>query len=80
MSGFDDTDPHQDRLFDFTFEKHQEDEIQPLLTDAKKRDKLLKAKDSLRDKFGEDAVSFGYEIKTYGQTTGTGAKNPTDYK
>ena len=80
MSGFEESAEKQGKLFDFNDDQTPEEEIQPLLPDAEKRAKLLQAKDRLRDKFGEDAVRFGHEIQTYGLTTGTGAKNPTDYK
>lgn len=42
--------------------------------------RLISATDRIRDRFGERAVNYGRESATLGFTTGTGAKNPEDYK
>lgn len=47
---------------------------------AKKAEALLAANDAIAKRFGEDAVRFGHEIRSYGSTTGSSAKNPEDYK
>lgn len=54
----------------------------PEETPARKKDlsKLAKATDIIRDRFGESAVSFGAEQRTRSNLTGTGSKNPEDYK
>lgn len=52
----------------------------PLLSNARKNAGLLEANDRIAQRFGEGAVRFGHEIKTYGQTTGTAPKNPEDYR
>lgn len=48
--------------------------------DAKKAEALLAANDAIAQRFGEDAVRFGHELRSYGNTTGSSAKNPADYK
>lgn len=48
--------------------------------DARKTDELLCATDRVRDRFGEDALLYGKEIRTRGNTTGSSSKNPADYK
>ena len=34
----------------------------------------------IAQRFGENAVRFGHELRTYRETTGSTAKNPEDYK
>ena len=46
--------------------------------DAKRS--LIEATDRIREKFGDHAVSFGRELRTNANTTGSSAKNPEDYK
>lgn len=79
MSGFDEESYRQEQLFET-----EEDQIaiqeDPLIKSEKKREDLLHAADRVRDKFGEQAVQFGHEIKTAQRTTGSGSKNPADYK
>ena len=48
--------------------------------DDAQRAKLIAATDALKDKFGEGAVRFGHELRNEGNTTGSGSKNPADYK
>ena len=50
------------------------------IADEERRRGLLRATDLVRDRFGEGAVSFGRELRNKGNTTGTSAKNPADYK
>lgn len=51
-----------------------------LISHAKKNSKLLEANDAIAQRFGEGAVRFGHEMRTYADTTGSSAKNPEDYK
>ncbi len=48
--------------------------------DPEQRKRLLSATDALKDRFGESAVRFGHELRNEGNTTGSGSKNPSDYK
>ncbi len=50
------------------------------LADKEKRERLLKATDTVRDRFGEHMLHYGRELRTAGNTTGSSAKNPADYK
>ena len=52
----------------------------PRIQDESKRRGLLTATDLVKDRFGEGAVRFGHELRNAGNTTGTAAKNPADYK
>ena len=80
MSGFGEGKAVQGRLFDLPPEGIEEPGPRPLVDDAEKRSGLLRATDRVRDRFGETAVRFGHEIKTSQRTTGSGSKNPADYK
>ncbi|MDR2721720.1 MAG: hypothetical protein LBB35_02485, partial [Coriobacteriaceae bacterium] len=82
MSGFEEEAELQARLFEVAAEEDVSSfrEEKPRLNDAQKRSDFLRATDSVRDRFGEDAIRFGHEITTRTRTTGSGAKNPTDYK
>ena len=51
-----------------------------LISHAKESSKLLEANDLIAKRFGEGAVRFGHEMRTYNDTTGSSAKNPEDYK
>lgn len=51
-----------------------------LISHAKENSKLLEANDLIAQRFGEGAVRFGHEMRTYNDTTGSSAKNPEDYK
>ena len=42
--------------------------------------KLAEATDKVRERFGEHAVSYGRELRTAANTTGSSSKNPEDYK
>ena len=78
-SGFgDDTvgEGYQERLFDFEESEARAEEGR----EAQRHANLIAATDKIRDRFGERAVNFGRENATLGQTTGTGAKNPEDYR
>lgn len=80
MSGFREDEYVQDTLFDVAREAPTTLDAEPVIVDDVKRRGLLDATDALRDRFGEGAVRFGHELRNAGNTTGTGAKNPDDYK
>ena len=69
-----------EELSDNNSTKRNTDKQSPLIAHAKKNSKLLEANDLIAQRFGEDAVRFGHEMKTYNDTTGSSAKNPEDYK
>lgn len=52
----------------------------PLIADADSRRRLIEAFDSLKARFGEDAVMYGGELREKGNTTGTASKNPADFR
>lgn len=89
VSGFDEPGIIQDTLFDLDQANNQgtpaTEQSQPqkksvLVEHAKEHEKLLKANDMIAQRFGEGAVRFGHEMRTYADTTGSSAKNPEDYK
>lgn len=57
-----------------------EKQVSPLIAHARDNEKLLRAGDKIAERFGEGAVRFGHELKSYQETTGSAAKNPEDYK
>lgn len=69
-----------EELSDNNSTKRNTDKQSPLIAHAKKNSKLLEANDLIAQRFGEGAVRFGHEMKTYNDTTGSSAKNPEDYK
>lgn len=71
VSGFE-PEPFQDSLF------APEDAAPPERTKANAN--LLAASDLIAERFGEGAVRFGHELRSYADTTGSSAKNPEDYK
>lgn len=79
MSGFDERQMEQNRLFEIDDDPAVENRREPLLG-KERRLSLLEATDKVKNRFGENAVRFGHEIKTSGRTTGSGSKNPADYK
>lgn len=92
VTGFDSDDPTQESLFDIAeFANSDADSASATPEESKKkrpsalqseetRRSLLQATDKLKDMFGESAVRFGHELRNEGNTTGTGSKNPADYK
>ena len=52
----------------------------PRIADERKRQGLLAATDACKDRFGEDAVRFGHELRNESNTTGSSTKIPADYK
>ena len=81
VSGFND-DPVQGTLFDIApnGETNEGSINSPLIRKAEANKKLLEANDLIAQRFGENAVRFGHELRTYQETTGSSAKNPEDYK
>lgn len=81
VSGFsaDVSSPIQESLFalDDTSDVTNPQEAE---TTQRSRRSLLTATDALKERFGEDAIQFGYELKVSDNTTGTSSKNPSDYK
>jgi len=78
ITGFDEDDAgEQLELFD---EEPEESWIAARhVSDARIR-RLAEATDKVRERFGEKAVSFGRELRTGENTTGSSSKNPADYK
>lgn len=81
VSGFE-SEPVQETLFDIApiTEANDHSTDSPLIRNAEANKKLLEANDLIAQKFGENAVRFGHELRTYQETTGSSAKNPEDYK
>lgn len=81
VSGFE-SEPVQETLFDITpiTEANDHSTDSPLIRNAEANKKLLEANDLIAQRFGENAVRFGHELRTYQETTGSSAKNPEDYK
>lgn len=77
VSGFE-PEPVQESLFDASSDSEQE--YGTLIDHAKDHEALLRVGDSIAEKFGEGALRFGHELKTYGNTTGSSSKNPEDYR
>lgn len=80
ISGFD-AEPVQESLFgDDDLNAQQGSKPSPLIAKAQANEKLLAANDAIAQRFGENAVRFGHELRSLNETTGTAAKNPEDYK
>lgn len=84
VSHFEEDDrPVQESLFDLgdlEGEEGRREEAEPFIADESKRRQLLAATDALRDRFGDDTVRFGFELRNEGNTTGSSSKNVEDYK
>ncbi|MGN0302005.1 MAG: Y-family DNA polymerase, partial [Anaerotardibacter sp.] len=79
VSGFD-AEVYQEQLFDpFEDQRHSTNQT-PLVAQATKGKELLSATDKIAQKFGENALRFGHELRTYQNNTGSSAKNPDDYR
>ena len=78
-TGFDDEREQsvQERLFALD-PPNEEDEHQPHINP--RHAELIAATDRIRDRFGERAVNFGRENATLDSATGSGSKNPEDYR
>jgi DNA polymerase-4 len=81
-SGFgdDSSSPRQERLFELDADDGPAAPALRETLDARKRESLIDATDRIRDRFGERAVNFGRERAMLDGGTGTGAKNPEDYR
>ena len=80
VTHFDEAPVVQESLFDGSAFEGQRPEEAPLIEDEAKRRELLRATDALRDRFGDDTVRFGFELRQAGNTTGSSSKNVEDYK
>ena len=80
VSGFSESEGVQESLFDVKQVAPIKGDAMPRIQDESKRRGLLTATDLVKDRFGEGAVRFGHELRNAGNTTGTAAKNPADYK
>lgn len=81
VSGFDEgARETQGALFDLDEDHAPVGAPAPLIADEAKRRGLIDAKDALKDRFGEDAVRFGHELRSATNLTGSSSKNPADYK
>jgi len=80
MTGFAGEGAVQDALFDVEMQAPSANDASPVIVDEKKRRGLLEATDALKNRFGEDAVRFGRELRNERNTTGSTSKNPADYK
>ena len=49
-------------------------------SNAKPHAELLNATDMVKERFGENALRFGRELRLRGKDTGSSSKNPADYK
>ena len=79
LSGFDQAEaPIQDALF--SLDEDGNEAVAPLIADEQKRRGLISATDALKDRFGENAVRFGHELRNQDNLTGSSSKNPADYK
>ena len=80
ISGFSAAAGEQEALFDAAKVQPLETDPKPLIDNKQKRKSLLTATDAIKDKFGDDALKYGHQLKNANNTTGTTPKNPTDYK
>lgn len=79
LSGFDQAEaPIQDALF--SLDEDGDEAAAPLIADEQKRRGLISATDALKNRFGENAVRFGHELRNQDNLTGSSSKNPADYK
>lgn len=82
VSGFE-HEPLQESLFGddlISDTAHPKDLEKPLIAKAHQNERLLQASDEIAKRFGEQALRFGHEVRSYSSTTGSSAKNPEDYK
>lgn len=71
--------PIQQSLFDASeFSDDSQQKQQPRINPEIGKS-LSKATDRVKNRFGENAVFFGRDLRLRGKTTGTAAKNPADY-
>lgn len=80
VSGFNDKDSFQEKLFEEEATIAHVQNAAPLIQDKDKRRNLLTATDRVRERFGEAALCFGHELHNKDNTTGSSSKTITDYK
>ncbi|MDE8703150.1 DNA polymerase IV [Adlercreutzia equolifaciens] len=81
VTHFETEENSQESLFDASlFDESKAEEAAPLIEDDTKRRRLIENLDALRDRFGDDTVRFGFELRNQGNTTGSSSKNVEDYK
>lgn len=74
-------EPQQQNLFSIEgFDTDSQHNESPLIAHAQKNEQLLRTNDAIAKRFGEEAIRFGHELKSYSSTTGSSAKNPEDYR
>ena len=57
-----------------------ESESQVHAASTSRFEQLAKATDLVKNRFGENSVQYGFDLRAKKNTTGTSAKNPADYK
>lgn len=72
LSGFEEEAAVQQALFD--------DGRTIPAQEIERREHLAAATDRLKERFGEDSVLFGHEMRNAAKTTGTASKRPADYR
>ncbi|RDB59441.1 DNA polymerase IV [Gordonibacter sp. 28C] len=80
MTGFAAEEGVQESLFDLGDVAPNDNDVEPVIKDEGKRRGLIEATDLVKNRFGEDAVRFGRELRADENTTGSASKNPADYK
>lgn len=86
VSGFTACESEQVALFSLEETDGGKEDLHPyanskrLRIDENSGRNLANATDRVRNRFGESAVFFGKELNVKNRTTGSGAKNPSDYK
>lgn len=80
MAGFAAEEGVQESLFDLGDVAPNDNDVEPVIKDEGKRRGLIEATDLVKNRFGEDAVRFGRELRADENTTGSASKNPADYK
>lgn len=86
VSGFTACESEQVALFSLEETDGGKEDLRPyanskrLHIDENSGRNLANATDRVRNRFGESAVFFGKELNVKNRTTGSGAKNPSDYK
>lgn len=78
VTGFEGSDVVQESLFDLSDLRAADDSTKPSIDEATGA-RIATATDLVKERFGEQAVFFGREFNLQERTTGTAAKNPTDY-
>lgn len=81
VSGFAEEEYYQESLFsDEQLSDGSLTKASSLAEDNERRRGLIEATDRVKDRFGEDALRYGRELRRAHNTTGSASKNPADYK